>query len=82
VIARQFASATDRFTVICGDHTERTKADARPDRASEPAGNPFHQSTDDGRKRINVINDYDGKISLSFGQLRGLATADSPTTLR
>jgi hypothetical protein len=44
--------------VICGDHTERrTKADARPDRASEPAGNPFHQSTDDGRKRINVIND-------------------------
>lgn len=42
----------------------------------------IHQGTDDGRKRIKVINDYDGKISLSFGQLRGLATADSPTTLR
>jgi hypothetical protein len=27
----------------------------------------IHQGTDDGRLRINVINDYDGKISLSFG---------------
>jgi hypothetical protein len=42
----------------------------------------IHRDTDDGRKRINVIDDYDGKISLSFRQLHRLATTDSPMSLR
>lgn len=34
----------------------------------------IHRDTDDDWKRISLVDDYGGKISLSVGQLRRLAT--------
>jgi purine nucleoside phosphorylase len=42
----------------------------------------IHRDTDDDWKRISLVDDYGGKISLSVEQLRSLATEVLSDTFR